>query len=94
MKSAVIQMNAGKNKTKNLITAAKLIDRAIRNNAKLIVLPEAFIFRGRPQSLRGNAEKIPGETTLALMSIARKKKVLILQIAVSMSPLREIGNQY
>jgi len=81
MKVAVIQMNAGGNKQENVARAIFLVERAIENRAKFILLPEAYSFRGPLSAGRGGkaiAENIPGESTRPFMKIAQEKKVSLL----------------
>ena len=81
MKIALIQLNAQTNKSKNISEAVGLVREAIKKNAKLIVLPEVFNFRGRLKTrahLQSVGELIPGESIKPLMDLARKYKVYIL----------------
>lgn len=81
MKVAVIQLGATDDKARNLDKAVVFVRRAIGRRARLIVLPEVFIFRGRVRSgadVRAVAETIPGESLRPLMALARKHKVFIL----------------
>jgi len=81
MKVAVIQCNAGANKTKNIESVVRLTSRAISKKAKLIVLPEVYSYRGNlkfPKALLKVAEDIPGESTKPLIDLARKNKVCII----------------
>ena len=80
MKVAVVQLSAGSNKKQNIKHAVDLVSRAIGQSAQFIVLPEAFNYRGplSKDSFLAIAEKIPGESTLPLISLARKSGVFIL----------------
>jgi len=79
MKTAVIQFNAGDNKKKNFDRAIDFIEKAIKQNAKFILLPEIFIFRGNLKRASGEiSETIPGSTINALAKIAKSNKVFIL----------------
>jgi predicted amidohydrolase len=81
MKTAVIQLKSGSNKEKNIKKALCLVKCAVARKAKFILLPEAFPFRGKIDPHRGFAdvsERIPGQSTLALMDAAKKNKVAIL----------------
>lgn len=81
MKVAVIQLGATADKARNLKKAVDFIRRAIDRRARLIVLPEVFIFRGRIRSgadMRDVAEPIPGAALTPLMALAQKHKIFIL----------------
>ena len=81
MKVAIIQLGATADKARNLKKAVDFVCRAIDRRARLIVLPEVFIFRGRIRSgadVRAIAEAIPGASLIPLMELAKKHKVFIL----------------
>ena len=81
MKVALIQLSATADKARNLKRAVALVRRAIARRARLIVLPEVFIFRGRIRSgvdVRAVAETVPGESLRPLMALAKKHRVFIL----------------
>jgi len=81
MKVAVIQLNAGKNKKKNIGKACLLIEKAVSKKADFVLLPEVFNYRG---SLNGTelfndiGEQIPGESLYPLIDIAKKYCIHIL----------------
>ena len=81
MKTAVIQINAGSNKERNIKKAVTFVRRAAQNNAKFILLPEAFNFRGKVNAQKGHkgiAENFPGPSTRPLMEAAKELRVFIL----------------
>ena len=78
LKVAVIQMAAGKDKSKNVAKALLLAKKAVRKGAEFIVLPETFNFRGHDVKTLEVAETIPGPTLFYFMDLARKAKVWIL----------------
>ncbi len=81
MKIAVIQLGATADKSRNLRKAVILIRQAILRRARLILLPEVFIFRGRIRTrkdIRAVAETVPGESLKPLMALAKRHKVFIL----------------
>ena len=81
MKVAVIQLNAGKNKEKNIEKASTLVRRAIKNKAKFIVLPEVFNIRIKADSVVGYgriAENLPGGSLRPFMALAKDHKVYVL----------------
>lgn len=81
MKTAVVQVNAGDDKSRNVQRAIELVCRAIGTGARFILLPEVFVFRGgagRPGCLSRIAEVVPGESLKPLMALARRHGVFIL----------------
>ena len=81
MKIACIQLNAGNNKTANINKALAFVRRAIYKKAELICLPEMFNYRGpfsTKSTLDAVLERIPGESSLPFIEIARQQKVSIL----------------
>ncbi|VAW18840.1 hypothetical protein MNBD_BACTEROID05-1213 [hydrothermal vent metagenome] len=78
MKTAVIQVNAGRDKKKNIEKAVVFIKKAIQAKARFIVLPEVFNGRFSLREAFQNAEDIPGESLCPLMGLAKENKVFIL----------------
>ena len=79
MKTAVIQFNASDNKADNLRRAINFVEKAVRQKAQFILLPEIFLFRGNLKIASGEiAESIPGSTINALRQIAKSRRVFIL----------------
>jgi len=81
MKAAVVQLKAGLNKKENIAKAVSLVRKAICNKAELILLPEAFSYRGpldSPSQKKQAKESIPGESTTPFLSLAKENKVNIL----------------
>ena len=67
---------------KNLDTAVKKIKEASKKKAKIICLPELFLSNYFCQEEKHSnfnlAEKIPGQTTDALSSLAKELKIIII----------------
>jgi predicted amidohydrolase len=80
MKVAVVQTNAGSNKKQNVKRAVDMVARAAGQGAKLIALPEMFNYRGplTRDNMAAVAEKIPGESTLPFIDLAKKLNVFVL----------------
>ena len=72
MKAALIQMNTGADKAKNLARAEHLIEQAVREEQPdLIGLPECFAFYGGSrEQQRAAAEPCPGGDTYAMLQAA------------------------
>ena len=81
MKVALIQLNAGLDKKKNIEQACRLVENAAGNGAEFILLPEVFNYRG---SLSGKdlydqiSEDLPGISLTPLMKISKKTGTHIL----------------
>ncbi|MCR4336783.1 MAG: carbon-nitrogen hydrolase family protein [Candidatus Omnitrophica bacterium] len=81
MKIALIQLNAGTDKKKNIAQAVEMVQEAAAHGAKFVALPEVFNYRGPMSYLAlagGVAEKIPGDSLKPLMALAQEKKIFIL----------------
>ena len=74
LRVALIQLNSGTDKAKNIAKALDFCRRAIKGRAKFILLPEMFNLRGKNKSV----ESIPGESLKPLMELAKKSRVFIL----------------
>lgn len=73
MKVALIQFNAGANKSDNIRRALEFVKEAAAHQAQWILLPEIFNFRGdirRKEVLRQIREPIPGPTTQTFLDFA------------------------
>lgn len=81
MKAALIQFNAGPDKSGNIARALDLVRRAVENGAQFVLLPEIYNFRGdvRDQALVASvSEKVPGASVEPFMELARARGVFIL----------------
>lgn len=81
MKIGLIQLQATENKHANIEKAVCMIKQAIQAKAKLIILPEIFMFRGQIQSiqdLQNISENIEGKAIQSLVILARQYQVNIL----------------
>jgi predicted amidohydrolase len=76
--AAVIQMNSGDDKAKNLACAETLIHEAAKKGAKIAVLPEMFSWRGLTNDLHKASETIPGPTITRLSRLAAAATISIL----------------
>ncbi len=79
---ALIQMKAEESPERNLAKASSGVESAAQRGAHIVCLPELFRSRYFPQTENEKmfelAEKIPGPTTEALSSLARKKRIVII----------------
>jgi predicted amidohydrolase len=70
--AAAVQLNAGTDKRANLDKAERFIADAARHGAKLVVLPEVFLWRGPQAEEASIAEDIPGPASERLCALCRK----------------------
>lgn len=76
--AAAIQLCAGSDKSVNLDKAETFAATAARHDARLVVLPEVFLWRGPRPDERGAAEPIPGPSTDRLGAVARRLHIYLL----------------
>src|SRR2546430_17329157 len=71
-------MLASDDKPANLKEAARWVRQAASEGARVVALPEVFIWRGNKQLERAAAEPIPGPTTAVLTALARELGIYLL----------------
>ena len=76
--AAAVQMLASSDKAVNLDEARRWIRAAASQGARVIVLPEVFIWRGNKDEERKSAEAIPGPTSQELARLAREMNIYLL----------------
>ena len=76
--AAAVQMLASSDKAANLDEARRGIRAAASQGARVIVLPEVFIWRGNKNEERESAEAIPGPTSQELARLARELSIYLL----------------
>lgn len=76
--SAAIQLNTGADKHLNIDRATKLIQKAYRRGARLIVLPETFNWRGSRKDIPEKAEPIPGPTAEHMAALAGSLRIFLV----------------
>jgi predicted amidohydrolase len=76
--AAAVQMVASDDKEANLQEAQRWIRQAAAKGARVVVLPEVFIWRGSKKLEREFAETIPGPTSDRLAALARELKIYLL----------------
>jgi predicted amidohydrolase len=86
--AAAVQMLAGNDKQLNLQEARRWVRDAAANGARLVALPEVFIWRGSKKLERQFAEPIPGPSSKALSELARELGIYLLAGSI----LEEISN--
>ena len=76
--AAAVQMLATDDKAVSLAEAEHWLRDAAGQGARLVVLPEVFIWRGNKKLERAVAEPIPGPTSNRLGELAREAKIFLL----------------
>jgi deaminated glutathione amidase len=76
--AAAVQMVASDDKAANLAEAEHWIREAARRRARLVALPEVFIWRGETRREREAAETLGGPTTARMALLARELRVYLL----------------
>jgi len=76
--AAAIQMLARDNQATNREEAARWVREAAANGARLVALPEVFIWRGNKREEKNAAESIPGSASEFLGGLAREFGVYLL----------------
>jgi len=75
---AAVQMLASEDKAANLREAERWVRQAAADGARVVVLPEVFIWRGQKNLERSCAEPIPGTTSTAMAELARELGLYLL----------------
>lgn len=81
--AAAIQMRAGSDKEQNLRCAESLIEHAARREARLVVLPETFNWRGPRSGLAAAAEDLEGPSLQLMARIARHHHLFLVAGSIS-----------
>ena len=76
--AAAIQMLAYDDKAANREEAARWVRNAAANGARVVVLPEVFIWRGSKREEKNAAESIPGPASEFLSGLARELGIYLL----------------
>ncbi|HEY7220068.1 MAG TPA: carbon-nitrogen hydrolase family protein [Candidatus Binatia bacterium] len=76
--AAAVQMVASDVKAANLREAKHWVRHAAAQGARVIVLPEVFIWRGSKKFEREFAESVPGPTSTAMAELARELGIYLL----------------
>jgi len=75
---ALIQLQAGADKEKNVEHACRMVEDAVSAGARFVLLPEVFSFVADASLWRDAAEDIPGPTSSRLSALAKKHGIHIL----------------
>ena len=74
----LVQLAAGDDVDANLRQALDLAGRALDAGARLVALPEAFLYRGRAEGFRASARPVPGPHTEPFSALARERGAWLL----------------
>jgi predicted amidohydrolase len=83
--AAAVQLNSTDQKSANLETASRLVNRAAQLGASLIVLPELFNCLGEPAEIVRQAESIPGPTSELMSQLAAEHQVTLVAGSIAES---------
>jgi predicted amidohydrolase len=75
---AAVQMVATDDKAANVMEAERWIREAATRSARVVALPEVFVWRGVKKQEREAAEPIPGPTSQWLADLARELGIFLL----------------
>jgi len=75
---AAVQMVASDDKAANLAEAERRVREAARQGARVVGLPEVFIWRGEKKREREFAEAVPGPTSTAMARLASELGIHLL----------------
>jgi deaminated glutathione amidase len=76
--AAAVQMLASDDKAANLKEAKHGVRHAAAQGARVVALPEVFIWRGSKKVEREFAEPIPGPSSAAIAELARELRIYLL----------------
>ncbi len=76
--AAAVQMSSGPDKGRNLELAERLIRAAAARQARIVVLPEVFNWRGRKAEQAAAAEDLGGSTLAAMARLARELDLFLV----------------
>ncbi len=76
--AAVVQMNSGEDKAKNLKTAERLVRLAAERGARFVALPETFSCCGRLDIMARRSEPLAGSSLRRMAALARRLKLYLL----------------
>ena len=76
--AAAVQMVASSDKAANLKEAEHWMRQAAAQGAKVVALPEVFVWRGSKKMEREYAEPIPGPTANAMAALAAELKIYLM----------------
>ncbi|MEG1487944.1 nitrilase-related carbon-nitrogen hydrolase, partial [Lactococcus sp.] len=78
LKVGIIQMYVEKDKVKNIEKANSFVEKAVKDGAELVVLPEIFLCHYNKSSIHIYAEKEGELSYLLLSEIAKKNNVYLV----------------
>jgi predicted amidohydrolase len=76
--ATAIQTSASADSARNLAEAERLVEGAAGRGARLVALPELFVWRGPVSDELAHAEAIPGRTSEFLSAVARRLSIWLV----------------
>ncbi len=76
--AAAVQLCAGSSKHENFDKVESFAAEAAKGGARLVVLPEVFLWRGERTEEAANAEPIPGPSSTRLAELARRLHIVLV----------------
>ncbi len=76
--AAAVQMCSGESKEANLEAATRQVEKAAQLGARVVALPELFNCLGRTEVMLQEAEEIPGRSSEAMGSLARRLGIILI----------------
>jgi predicted amidohydrolase len=86
MRAAVVQINSGADRSRNLEVAGELVAAAAADGAQLVVLPEKWALLGDGAALTAGAESLDGEAITAARGWAADLGIHLLAGSFTMLP--------
>ena len=78
LRVACVQMNTRDDAAANVRVASELLEEAVAAGARLIALPETWLFKGRSEGIRASAEAPDGPGNSRLAALAARHDVYVL----------------
>jgi len=78
LRVACVQMNTRGDVAANVGVASALVDEAAAAGARLVALPETWVYKGRREGIRASAEAVDGPSNAALAQLAARLGIFVL----------------
>jgi len=78
LRVACVQMNTRGDVAANVGVATTLVDEAAAAGARLVALPETWVYKGRREGIRASAEAVDGPSNAALAQLAARLGIFVL----------------
>ncbi len=78
LRVACVQMNTRGDVAANVGVATALVEEAAAAGARLVALPETWVYKGRREGIRASAEAVDGQSNAALAQLAGRLGIFVL----------------